>query len=72
MPDFRYTEDFPDSQMTNVPYTNSTSKPTEEEKSQIPKKVCIVYLSLLLLFLSYCRMIRTSRHRWWTAATRIN
>ncbi|XP_010732649.1 bromodomain testis-specific protein isoform X1 [Larimichthys crocea] len=38
MPDFRYTEDFPDSQMTNVPYTNSTSKPTEEEKSQIPKK----------------------------------
>ena len=42
MPDFRCPEDFPDSQMTNVPYTNTTSKSTEEEKSQIPKKVGII------------------------------
>lgn len=42
MSDFRYPEDFPDSQVTNVPYTNTASKSGEEEKPQIPKKVGIV------------------------------
>lgn len=39
VPDFRYTEDFPDSQVTKVPYTNTASKSAEEEKSHVPKKV---------------------------------
>ncbi|XP_074492574.1 bromodomain testis-specific protein isoform X2 [Sebastes fasciatus] len=38
MPDFRYPEDFPDSQLTNVPYANTASKSAEEGKTQIPKK----------------------------------
>lgn len=42
MPDFRYTEDLPDSQVTKVPYTNTASKSAEEEKSShVPKKVGI-------------------------------
>ncbi|XP_070764468.1 bromodomain testis-specific protein [Enoplosus armatus] len=35
---FRYPEDFPDSQVTDVPYANTTSKSGEEEKPEIPKK----------------------------------
>ncbi|XP_075342344.1 bromodomain testis-specific protein [Odontesthes bonariensis] len=35
-PDFRYAEDFPDSQVTSVSHTESQS--AEEEKTQIPKK----------------------------------
>ncbi|XP_054458737.1 bromodomain testis-specific protein isoform X2 [Anoplopoma fimbria] len=34
----RYPEDFPDSQLTNVPYTNTASYSAEEEKKLIPKK----------------------------------
>lgn len=49
MPDCRYPEDFPDSQVTEVPYTNTETKSTEEEKSHIPKKVGMALLSLLLL-----------------------
>ncbi|XP_070688157.1 bromodomain testis-specific protein [Pempheris klunzingeri] len=35
---FRYAEDFLDSPVTNVPFTNTASKSTEEEKPHIPKK----------------------------------
>ncbi|KAI3369086.1 hypothetical protein L3Q82_026053 [Scortum barcoo] len=38
MLDFRYPEDFPGSQVTNVPYTETPSKSGEEEKPQISKK----------------------------------
>lgn len=49
MPDCRYPEDFPDSQVTKVPYTNTETKSAEEEKSHIPKKVGMALLSFLLL-----------------------
>lgn len=49
MPDCRYPEDFPDSQVTTVPYTNTETKCAEEEKSHIPKKVGMALLSSLLL-----------------------
>lgn len=48
MLDFRYPEDFSESQLTNVPYTNTARKSAEEERPPIPKKVSIVELSLLL------------------------
>ncbi|XP_031728800.1 bromodomain testis-specific protein isoform X2 [Anarrhichthys ocellatus] len=34
----RYPEDFPDSRLTNVPYTNTASNSAEEEKNPVPKK----------------------------------
>ncbi|KAM6938340.1 bromodomain testis-specific protein [Lycodopsis pacificus] len=34
----RYPEDFPDSWLTNVPYTNTASNSAKEEKNPIPKK----------------------------------
>ncbi|XP_030584258.1 bromodomain testis-specific protein isoform X2 [Archocentrus centrarchus] len=37
-PIFRYAGDFPDSQVTNVPYIDAASRSAEEEKPQIPKK----------------------------------
>lgn len=48
MLDLRYPEDFPDSQLTDVPYSNTASKSAEEERPQIPKKVSVVELGLLL------------------------
>ncbi|KAM7012585.1 bromodomain testis-specific protein isoform 2-T2 [Tautogolabrus adspersus] len=36
---FRYSEDFPDNQVTGLNYTNTANRCTEEEKPQITKKV---------------------------------
>lgn len=77
VPDFRYLEDFPDSQVTNVPYSNTASKVTEEEKPHIPKKVGIVSLTALLqkkcyyLFPELLKNDSEVQGRW-VAPTRIN
>ncbi|XP_051233123.1 bromodomain testis-specific protein isoform X2 [Dicentrarchus labrax] len=55
MADFRYPEDFPDSQVTNVPYTNSSNNSTEEEKPQIPKKDIVLKNAE-----SWARLVRQS------------
>uniref|UniRef100_A0A8P4G162 Bromodomain-containing protein 2 n=1 Tax=Dicentrarchus labrax TaxID=13489 RepID=A0A8P4G162_DICLA len=52
---FRYPEDFPDSQVTNVPYTNSSNNSTEEEKPQIPKKDIVLKNAE-----SWARLVRQS------------
>ncbi|XP_028443739.1 bromodomain testis-specific protein isoform X2 [Perca flavescens] len=39
---YRCPEDFPESQLTNVPCTNTTSTFAEEEKAQIPKKEIVL------------------------------
>ncbi|XP_039668277.1 bromodomain testis-specific protein isoform X3 [Perca fluviatilis] len=39
---YRCPEDFPESHLTNVPYTNTASTFAEEEKAQIPKKEIVL------------------------------
>ncbi|CAI5639031.1 unnamed protein product [Oreochromis niloticus] len=41
-PNFRYTADLPDNQLTNVPNTDAASKSAEGEKPQIPQKDIVV------------------------------
>lgn len=51
MLDCRYHEDFPDSQVTEVPYAVTENKSAEEEKCNIPKKVGSMFSSELLKLL---------------------
>ncbi|XP_044217523.1 bromodomain testis-specific protein isoform X3 [Thunnus albacares] len=54
-PNFRYPEDFPDSQVTNVPYTNTASKSADQEKTQLPKKDIVLKNAE-----SWARLVRQS------------
>nr|XP_020465718.1 bromodomain testis-specific protein isoform X2 [Monopterus albus] len=52
---FRYPEDFPDSQLTNVSHTNTASKSAEEERPHISKKDIVLKNAE-----SWARLVRQS------------
>ncbi|XP_020488660.2 bromodomain testis-specific protein isoform X2 [Labrus bergylta] len=60
---FRYSEDFPDNQVTGLNYTNTTIRSTEEEKPQITKKVGDMDMEkdiVLKNAVSWARLVRQS------------
>ncbi|KAM7388725.1 hypothetical protein PAMP_024882 [Pampus punctatissimus] len=52
---FRYHEDFPDSQVTNVIYISTANKSAEQEKTQLPKKDIVLKNAE-----SWARLVRES------------